>query len=317
MMGFRDHHGDFLKQNIAIKDRTEERSYPGEEETVLQLQKSVLSHEASVTETSQPSVSEVTTSKDSDSLFSDESEAADPSLLSNIFESGVLQPLIFANDMTDLQLNVSDVKSHSDLPVVVDTTELPPVPGPLYSVYNQVTQHFKADGEPLKEEKLTSSNFLIEEPAREDIYMFYKDTKSSSQTATSSRTSHLYNQKFSSVMINGVSRGAELVSEDSLQIAGNAFNRLMMVLPCFFEQAANMICFSLNPTLFCKKSLHLLIPYSNSVANVFTTQDMLKERYLLQDIRKVLQGTEINLEEATIFQDMGKEKNPVCIKEKL
>ncbi|KAG7010874.1 Pentatricopeptide repeat-containing protein MRL1, chloroplastic [Cucurbita argyrosperma subsp. argyrosperma] len=212
IMGFREHHGVFLEQNIAIKDRTEERSYSGEGETVLQLQKSVLSHEASVTESLQPSVSEVTTSKDSDSLFSDESEAADLSLLSDIFEPSVLQPLMFPNDMTDLQLNGSHVKSHSDLP-------LPPVAGPLYSVYNPVTQHFQADGEPVKEEKFTSSNFLIEEPAREDIYMFYEDTESSSQTETS-RTSHLYNQNFSSVMINGVSRGAELVPEDSLHIAG-------------------------------------------------------------------------------------------------
>ncbi|KGN61889.1 pentatricopeptide repeat-containing protein MRL1, chloroplastic [Cucumis sativus] len=220
MMGFRDHHGDFLEQNIAVKDRTEEKSYSGEEETVLQLQKSGLSHEASVTETLPPSVSEVTTSKDSDSLFSDESEATDPSLLSAIFESGVLQPLIFANDMTDLRLNGSHVKSHSELPVVVDTTELPPVTGPLYSVYDQVTQHLKEDGELLKEEKFNSSNFQIEEPAREDIYMFYEDTKSSNQTETSSRTSHLYNQKFSSLMVNGVSRVAELVLEDSLPVAG-------------------------------------------------------------------------------------------------
>ncbi|KAG6605010.1 Pentatricopeptide repeat-containing protein MRL1, chloroplastic, partial [Cucurbita argyrosperma subsp. sororia] len=219
VMGFRDHHGDFLEQNMAVKDRTEERSNSGEEETVLHLQTSVLSHEASVTETLPPSV-EFTTSRDSGSLFSDETEAADPSLPSDIFESGVLQPLIFANDMTDLQLNVSDVKSHSDLAVVLDTTELPPVSGPLYSVYNQVTQDFKADGELLKMEKLIGSNFLIEEPSREDIYMFYEDTKSSSQMATSSRTSHLYNQKFSSVTINGVSRGAELMLEDSLQIAG-------------------------------------------------------------------------------------------------
>lgn len=217
MMGFRDHHGDFLEQNIAVKDRTEEKSYSGEEETVLQLQKSGLSHEASVTETLPPSVSEVTTSKDSDSLFSDESEATDPSLLSAIFESGVLQPLIFANDMTDLRLNGSHVKSHS----VVDTTELPPVTGPLYSVYDQVTQHLKEDGELLKEEKFNSSNFQIEEPAREDIYMFYEDTKSSNQTETSSRTSHLYNQKFSSLMVNGVSRVAELVLEDSLPVAGS------------------------------------------------------------------------------------------------
>ena len=233
-MGFREHHGVFLEQNISIKDRTEERSYSGEEETVLQLQKSVLSHEASVTESLQPSVSEVTTSKDSDSLFSDESEAADLSLLSDMFEPRVLQPLMFPNDMTDLQLNGSHVKSHSDLPVLVDATELPPVAGPLYSVYNPVTQHFQADGEPVKEEKFTSSNFLIEEPAREDIYMFYEDTESRSQMETS-RTSHLYNQNFSSVMINGVSRGAELVPEDSLHIAGSGYNRIMMVLPCFFE----------------------------------------------------------------------------------
>ncbi|KAG6571044.1 Pentatricopeptide repeat-containing protein MRL1, chloroplastic, partial [Cucurbita argyrosperma subsp. sororia] len=219
IMGFREHHGVFLEQNIAIKDRTEERSSNGEEETVLQLQKSVLSQEASVTESLQPSVSEVTTSKDSDSLLSDESEAADLSLLSDIFEPRVLQPLMFPNDMTDLPLNGSHVKSHSDLPVLVDATELPPVAGPLYSVYNPVTQHFQADGEPVKEEKFTSSNFLIEEPAREDIYMFYEDTESSSQTETS-RTSHLYNRNFSSVMINGVSRGAELVPDDSLHIAG-------------------------------------------------------------------------------------------------
>lgn len=234
-MGFRDHHGEFLEQNIAVKDRTEERSFPGEEETVLQLQKSVVTHEVGSTETLLPSVSEVTTSKDSNSFFSDESEAVDSSCLSDIFESGILQPLIFANDMTDIQLNVSHVKSHSNLPVMVDATKLPPVDGPLYSVYNQVTQHFKADGKLLQEEKVTSSNFLIEEPAREDIYMFYEDTRSSNLTATSSRTSHLQNKKNSSVMINGVSRGAELMSEDSLQIAGNIFNRLMMVLPCFFE----------------------------------------------------------------------------------
>ncbi|XP_038901397.1 pentatricopeptide repeat-containing protein MRL1, chloroplastic isoform X2 [Benincasa hispida] len=164
IMGFRDHHGDFLEQNIAIKDRAEEKGYSVEEETVLQLQKSGLSHEANITETLQPSISEVTTSKDSNSLFSDDSEATDPSLLSDIFESGVLQPLIFANDMTDLKLNGSHVKSHSELPVVVDTTELPPVAGPSYSVYDQVTQHFKAEGELLKEEKLTSSNSQIEEP---------------------------------------------------------------------------------------------------------------------------------------------------------
>ncbi|KAA0045685.1 pentatricopeptide repeat-containing protein MRL1 [Cucumis melo var. makuwa] len=220
VMGFRDHHGEFLEQNIAVKDRAEEKSYSGEEETVLQLQKSGLSHEASVNETLPPSVSEVTTSKDSDSLFSDESEATDPSLLSAIFESGVLQPLIFANEMTDLRLNGSHVKSHSELPVVVDTTELPPVTGPLYSVYDQVTQHLKEDGELLNEEKLSSSNFQIEEPAREDIYMFYQDTESSNQTETSSRTSHLYNKKFSSLMVNGVSRVAELVLEDSLPVAG-------------------------------------------------------------------------------------------------
>ena len=300
VMGFRDHHGDFLEQNIAVKDRTEERSNSGEEETVLHLQTSVLSHEASVTETLPPSV-EFTTSRDSGSLFSDETEAADPSLPSDMFESGVLQPLIFANDMTDLQLNVSDVKSHSDLAVVLDTTELPPLSGPLYSVYNQVTQDFKADGELLKVEKLIGSNFLIEEPSREDIYMFYEDTKSSSQMATSSRTSHLYNQKFSSVTINGVSRGAELMLEDSRQIAGNDFNRFVMVLPCFSEQAANVNCFSCNPTLFPQKSLHLLVPCFISLANVCTTQDMLKEENLLQDIREVLQGTKINLEGATIL----------------
>lgn len=81
-------------------------------------------------------------------------------------------------------------------------------------------EHFKADGELLKEEKFTSSNSQIEELAREDIYMFYEDAKSSNQTVTSSRTSHLYSQKFSSVMINSVSRVAELVLEDSLQVAG-------------------------------------------------------------------------------------------------
>lgn len=250
IMGFRDHHGDFLEQNIAIMDRTEERSYSGEEETVLQLQKSSLSHEASTTETLQPPISEVSSSKDSDSLFPDEREATDPSIISDIFESGVLQPLVFANDMTDLQLKVSHVKSHSDLTVVADTTQLPPVAGPLYSVYNQVTQHFKADSELLKEERLTSSDFLIEEPAREDIYMFYEDTQSSSQTATSSRTTHSYNQKFSSVTINGISRGAELVSEDSLQISDNAFSKFFMALPYLFEFAANMIFFSYIPTLF-------------------------------------------------------------------
>ncbi|KAI9127569.1 hypothetical protein K1719_000562 [Acacia pycnantha] len=198
---FQEFQGENLLKEIGIledKSDRENHDFEGKETQLTYCASPMVQEEAVVTEKLE-SPSDVLTSSVNTTSSSNTSKVVDESHLSVEFQSGSFEPLSFASEMTELQVEETRDKARSDseLPIITNKHEHTASFDPLNNEFTIVKDHAKEKIE------LGHIDVLAGESARQELYMFYQK------------------KELKSKMANSALKGPESLKEVSLEISEN------------------------------------------------------------------------------------------------
>lgn len=236
------------------KSERENHDFEGKEVQLAYCTSAKVQGEAVVTEKLE-SPSDVLISSVNTASSSNSSKAIEGSHLSMEFPSGSFEPLSFAAEMTKLQVEETRDEAHSDseLPVIINNLEHAASFDPLNSEFTIVKDHAK---EKIELGAITT-DVLVGESARQELYMFYQVNMSSTGSMSplnglKSQPSHSFFMKkkeLQSRMVNNALKGPESLKE----VSGNTTNEYI-TSSCFIDILDDQTIIQYQDRLFKIKS---------------------------------------------------------------
>lgn len=307
ILGFGELHKGKERNRLRDEIGDSSHAYEDEEAPLLFQNSALIDEEALVTKTLLPPGSDVLTSSISDSSYTN----------GPVFDSCAVQPLTFDKEMTALQVEgpEEEIASDLELPTLMDNIELNAASVNINNSPAEVNAYNKANEEHGEEGKTISDSVFLGESVREELYMFYEANESVTKSMASSSTlksfSHhasvLNSNKYSSLMRNS--------AQVSLQTAGNAIDNIQKFI-------ISMNGFSLSIKFLLRLAFLHVVADSPGFLTFLTVltlyegclliQNVCKENYLLQVIKKAFPTGEEILEKAMDFQETG--RLDICLK---
>eukprot|EP00261_Vitis_vinifera_P033219 XP_019074462.1 PREDICTED: pentatricopeptide repeat-containing protein MRL1, chloroplastic isoform X2 [Vitis vinifera] len=245
ILGFGDLHKETSeKESRATMDIVEEVSHASKDKEAPWQEIALMQEETHVTNTSESSRLDVLSSNAKNCVSVRETEEAGPSILPPLLsESGLLQPLVFATEMPELQLEERQMETEFgyDLSTPVVQTKSIAASVPDIIALEGVNERKNRGGRPGEESEIISFTGIFRDTIREELYTFYEAKQSVMKPmpnfngikTLASNASLLDGNGVSFQMRNATSKEAELSAQNSHSSADYVEGK--MSLSCYKE----------------------------------------------------------------------------------
>lgn len=241
ILGFGDLHKETSeKESRATMDIVEEVSHASKDKEAPWQEIALMQEETHVTNTSESSRLDVLSSNAKNRVSVRETEEAGPSILPPLLsESGLLQPLVFATEMPELQLEERQMETEFgyDLSTPVVQTKSIAASVPDTIALEGVNERKNRGGRPGEESEVISFNGIFRDTIREELYTFYEAKQSVMKPmpnfngikTLASNASLLDGNGVSFQMRNATSKEADLSAQNSHSSAGYAIQKFLII----------------------------------------------------------------------------------------